>query len=55
MLQGNKDKAIAKAMKIRVPTVRTYLSRLFERTGSHDRVDLLLRMFACVYACHQNR
>jgi len=46
MLQGRRDKQIAEALQLGVPTVRTYLSRLFHRTGAHDRVDLLLKVFA---------
>jgi DNA-binding CsgD family transcriptional regulator len=46
MLNGKRDKQIAAAMGLKVPTVRTYLARLFDRTGSGDRVDLLLRVFA---------
>jgi DNA-binding CsgD family transcriptional regulator len=33
-------------MGVRVPTVRTYLTRVFQRTGSTDRVGLVLRVFA---------
>lgn len=52
MLDCKKDKQIATEMGLGVPTVRTYLTRLFERTGSADRVELLLRVFACVYSRH---
>lgn len=50
MLEGMKDKQIAQLMNLRLPTVRTYLARLFARTGSHDRVDLLLHVFAYLQA-----
>jgi DNA-binding NarL/FixJ family response regulator len=46
MLDGKKDKQIAEGMKLSPPTVRTYLSRLFQRTGARDRVGLLLHVFA---------
>ncbi len=56
ILEGRKDKQIAAAMGLRVSTVRTHLSRLFDRTDSADRVELLLRVFACVYKpCGEKR
>jgi DNA-binding NarL/FixJ family response regulator len=49
LLEGKQDKQIAATMKLRVSTLRTYFSRIFERTGTGDRVGLLLRVFQCVY------
>lgn len=46
ILRGMQDKQIALEMKLSVPTVRTYLGRIFARTGVRDRVELLLRIFA---------
>lgn len=46
MLSGSHDRQIAERMGLRLPTVRTYLTRLFQRTGARDRVDLLLQVFA---------
>jgi DNA-binding CsgD family transcriptional regulator len=46
LLEGMRDKEIARHMSLGVPTVRTYLSRIFARTAAEDRVDLLLQVFA---------
>jgi DNA-binding CsgD family transcriptional regulator len=59
ILEGKPDKQIAREMGVRVPTVRTYLTRIFQRTGAADRVELVLRVFACAgtlpkhEGCHQ--
>ena len=39
---GHSDKQIARELKISVPTVRTYLSRLFARFDVQDRTELVL-------------
>ena len=46
VLQGMQDQQIAAAMKIGVPTVRTYLGRIFTRAGVRDRLELVLRILA---------
>lgn len=46
ILRGCSDKQIAAQLDLRVPTVRTHLSRLFLRLGVRDRVELILRVFA---------
>ncbi|TWT44927.1 transcriptional regulator MalT [Phycisphaerae bacterium RAS1] len=46
VLQGLSDKEIAAELALRVPTVRTYLTRIYQRTGVADRVTLILRVFA---------
>lgn len=46
LLRANKDKQIACAMSLSVPTVRTYLKRIFERTQTTDRLSLILKIFA---------
>ena len=46
LLLGYQDKQIAKELTISVPTVRTYLKRIFDRVGVADRVGLLLHLFA---------
>jgi DNA-binding NarL/FixJ family response regulator len=46
LLLGYQDKQIAQAMNLSVPTVRTYLKRIFDRVGVTDRVGLLLHLFA---------
>jgi DNA-binding NarL/FixJ family response regulator len=42
LTQGHADKQIAQAMKIALPTVRTHLSRLFEKFHVQDRTELVL-------------
>lgn len=46
ILRGNQDKQIAGELGLSVATVRTYLTRIFERTGVRDRLNLVLRIFA---------
>jgi len=57
ILRGMCDKQIALDLKIGVPTVRTYLTRVFQRLGVDDRVQLILRVFAEDHTrdekCHQ--
>ena len=49
LLEGKQDKQIAAAMRLRVSTLRTYFSRIFDRTGASDRVGLVVQVFRCVY------
>lgn len=46
---GQSDKQIAREMHISVPTIRTYLSRLFSKFDVQDRCELML------YVLHQFR
>lgn len=46
LLRGMRDKQIARELGLSVPTVRTYLGRIFLRLGVQDRVELILRVFA---------
>lgn len=46
LLCGMCDKQIALDLGLSVPTVRTYLGRIFDRLGVDDRVQLILRIFA---------
>ncbi len=46
LLRGMRDKQIARAMGLRLSTLRTHLSRIFARVGVQDRVELILRIFA---------
>jgi DNA-binding NarL/FixJ family response regulator len=46
ILRNNCDKQIAKALGVKVPTVRTYLHRIFARMNVADRLELVLRVFA---------
>ena len=48
LLQGKRDKQIAQELGLKLPTVRTYLSRLFIRFGVADRVDLMLHVLAVI-------
>jgi len=45
ILRNYCDKQIAVALGLKVPTVRTYLHRVFERLGVGDRLELVLRLF----------
>lgn len=46
VLCGQRDKQIASSLSLRVPTVRTHLSRIFFRLGVQDRVELILHIVA---------
>ena len=54
LLGGYSDKQIATKLGIAMPTVRTYLGRLFLRYDVSDRVELVLHIF-CKYRenCHK--
>jgi DNA-binding NarL/FixJ family response regulator len=42
---GHSDKQIASHLNIRIPTVRTHLSRIFHKFGVSDREELILHIF----------
>ena len=44
LLRGMCLKQIAEAMGIGQPTVRTYLDRIFARTGTHGRMELAMHV-----------
>jgi DNA-binding NarL/FixJ family response regulator len=46
LCEGRRDKQIAAALTLSLPTVRTYFSRIFARVGVSDRMELLVRVFA---------
>lgn len=46
ILRGKGDKQIAQELGLGVPTVRTYLGRVFDRLGASDRVQVVLRVIA---------
>lgn len=48
LLQAKGDKQIAREMGISMATVRTYMSRLFQKLDVNDRVELVLQVFACL-------
>jgi DNA-binding CsgD family transcriptional regulator len=54
LLQGNRDKQIARDVGVSVPTERTYLSRIFLRVGVQDRIELILKVFATAHALGNN-
>ncbi len=45
VIGGMSDKQMAVATGILVNTVRTYMTRLFRKFGSNDRVELIISMF----------
>lgn len=49
------DKQIAAALGLKVPTVRTYLQRIYARLDVGDRVELILRLFAMSHDTHHHR
>lgn len=50
ILCNRQDKEIAAELSLTIPTVRTYLSRAFVRTGVSDRLGLVLRVFSMAQA-----
>lgn len=50
LLRGKRDKQIAHELGLTLPTVRTYLARIFVRVGVTDRVELILHVveLACL-------
>lgn len=61
LLCGLEGKEIASRLKIGLPTVRTYLGRLYRRVGVAERVGFILHVFALVVrlertdGCHPPR
>lgn len=54
LLRGRRDKQIALELGLGVPTVRTYLGRIFLRVAVEDRVGLILRVFAVAQEIQAN-
>jgi len=46
VLQNYGDKQIAAQLGLKVPTVRTYLRRTFDRLQVNGRLELVLKLFA---------
>jgi len=44
LLEGSSDKQISRRLGIAVPTVRTYLSRMFSKLDVQDRNELVVMM-----------
>lgn len=62
ILRHQCDKQIAAILRIKVPTVRTYLGRMFDRLGVSDREQLILLIFRLSHGrqgpaaeCHRRR
>lgn len=55
LLIGKRDKQIARELRIAVPTVRTYLSRIFLQVGAADRVEVVLRVVAVAWKLSSTR
>ncbi len=45
LLRSMRDKQIATELGVTVPTVRTYMTRLFHKLDVEDRVELVVRIF----------
>ncbi|MDX2119004.1 MAG: hypothetical protein SFY96_12555 [Planctomycetota bacterium] len=61
LLRGLEGKEIATHLGIGLPTVRTYLNRIYVRARERDRVGFILKVFAMVTnraseapSCHRN-
>ncbi len=50
LMQSKRDKDIAQALKLAVPTVRSHLERIYQRAGVEDRVELIHRVYALALA-----
>jgi DNA-binding CsgD family transcriptional regulator len=46
ILQNKSAKQIARELGLKIPTVRTYLQRIYIRSGVVDRMGLVLKLFA---------
>jgi DNA-binding CsgD family transcriptional regulator len=46
LLEGRKCKEIGPALGLAIPTVRTYLKRIYDRIGVSDQTELLLHIMA---------
>jgi DNA-binding NarL/FixJ family response regulator len=46
ILRNQCDKQIAQTLGIKIPTLRTYVERIYHRLGVHDRMELVLKLFA---------
>jgi DNA-binding CsgD family transcriptional regulator len=45
LMEGASDKQIARRMDIGLPTVRTYMGRVFRKIGVRDRHEVVVRVF----------
>jgi DNA-binding CsgD family transcriptional regulator len=54
ILRSRRDKEIAAALGLTVPTVWTYLGRIFLRVGVKDHVELVVRVFTVAQALQRS-
>ncbi|HEX2837341.1 MAG TPA: helix-turn-helix transcriptional regulator [Phycisphaerales bacterium] len=47
---GARDKRIASELGLKLPTVRTYLDRIYRRVGVRDRLELVVKVFTTAHA-----
>jgi two-component system nitrate/nitrite response regulator NarL len=52
VLRSAGNRQIAEVLGLREPTVRTYLERIFSRTGTRDRMELAMRVLAASHDVH---
>ncbi|MBN1506018.1 MAG: response regulator transcription factor [Sedimentisphaerales bacterium] len=55
VLRGMADKQIAWQLGISFGTLRTHMSRLFQKCDVNDRLELLVRIYATLEESRQNR
>lgn len=55
VLRGMCDKQIAATLGIAEPTLRTYLSRIFARTGTRGRMELALHVLGVSHAIRDQK
>ena len=46
---GARDKRIAEELGLKLPTVRTYLDRIYRRVGVRDRLELVVKVFSTAH------
>ena len=46
ILINKEDAEIATILKLKVPTIRTYLNRIYEKATASNRLDLVLKIFS---------
>lgn len=55
ILMRFQDSEIAAEMDIAISTVRTYLNRIFQRTETKDRIDLVITVFMTALEVQANQ
>ncbi|UCF78708.1 MAG: helix-turn-helix transcriptional regulator [Candidatus Eiseniibacteriota bacterium] len=54
LLHAKSDNEIARELDISVPTVRTYMTRMFQKFAVKDRVELLVYVFTSLRSIGQS-